>query len=116
MNVFKQRVEQFSRKLKAKLIKTLLLVREGLSKESEDTRDMILTYLRFSQGDASKEEMKVANKQFRSFLKTLGLGALAVLPLAPITIPAVVGLGKKLGIDVIPKGFKDLYQQESPKD
>lgn len=73
---------------------------------------MMLTYLRFSQGEATQEEMTKANEQFRSFLKTIGFGALAILPFAPLTIPAVVGIGKKLGIDIIPKSFRKTYDKE----
>jgi hypothetical protein len=50
--------------------------------------------------------MAKANRQFKSFLRTIGLGALAILPFSPITIPAIVELGKKYGIDVLPDAFK----------
>ncbi|MBU2425362.1 MAG: hypothetical protein KKA56_00630, partial [Gammaproteobacteria bacterium] len=34
-----------------------------------------------------------------------GLGIFAVLPFAPITIPLIVKLGRKLGIEVLPSAF-----------
>lgn len=94
-------------KIRQRLIKDLLRIKEGLSTEARETKEMMETYIRYSQGDASKEEMDEANKQFRSFLKTLGLGAFAILPFSPITIPALIKLGKKFGVDIVPKSFKD---------
>lgn len=101
--------------LKTKLVHTLredlLKVKAALSAETKHTRQMIQTYMRYTQGEATKEEMQAANEQFRSFLKTIGLGALAVLPFAPVTIPAVVKLGQKLGIDIIPNSFKSGFKK-----
>ncbi len=94
-------------KLLEKLRANLLILQKGMSKESDLTSSMIRTYIKSTRGQASKEEMKIANKQFRSFLKTLGVGTLVILPFAPLTLPAVVLLGKKLGIDVIPDSFRD---------
>lgn len=67
---------------------------------------MLDTYYRYTRGQASAEQMQQANKQFQSFLKTIGLGALVILPFAPITLPAVIQLGKYLGVDVIPDSFQ----------
>ena len=61
-----------------------------------------------SQGQASPEDIKLANKQFRDLLKSMGLGVIIVLPFSPITLPLVVKLGRKLGVEVLPDSFKDL--------
>ncbi len=82
-------------------------LRHALSKEREQTRQMMETYFKYTQGRASDEDMEKANKQFQDFLKTLGLGIFVILPGAPITIPLIVKLGQKLGVDVIPDSFKD---------
>jgi hypothetical protein len=89
--------------LKLKLVK----LRQALAKEGEQTKEMIETYFKYTQGKASEQDMEKANKQFQDFLKTLGLGIFAVLPGAPITIPLIVKLGQMLGVDVIPDSFKD---------
>lgn len=94
-------------KILEKLRANLLILKKGMAKESDLTSSMIRTYIKSTRGHASKEEMKIANKQFRSFLKTLGVGTLVILPFAPLTLPAVVLLGKKLGIEVIPNSFRD---------
>ncbi|MCO4793582.1 MAG: hypothetical protein KC493_07715 [Bacteriovoracaceae bacterium] len=81
-------------------------LRVALSKEGEQTAQMFETYARYTQGKASEQDMEIANKQFQDFLKTIGLGIFVILPGAPITIPLIVKLGKKLGVDIIPDSFK----------
>lgn len=68
---------------------------------------MFKTYFRYSKAKATPEEMSQANRQFKSLLKTMGLSFLIVLPLAPLTIPAIIALGKKYGVDMIPTSFKE---------
>ena len=107
--------ENALKKVRLEAIELLLKIRKGLDQEADQTKEMILTYLSFSQGEASDEDMKKANEQFRNFLKTIGFGALAILPFAPLTIPTVVSIGKRLGVDIIPKSFRHLYKKEHPK-
>jgi len=90
-----------------KMRESLLKLKEGLSQEKEETKEMLEIYQRFTQGECTKEEMQIANAQFRDLIKSLGLGVILVLPFAPITIPVVVKIGKKLGIDVLPSAFND---------
>ncbi|EQC50161.1 hypothetical protein M899_2955 [Bacteriovorax sp. BSW11_IV] len=94
-------------KIESKIRETLQLIKRALQHETKENKQMLRTYLRYTQGEASKDDMKLANAQFRSFLKTLGLGTLAVLPLAPLTIPMIVQLAKKFDIDLIPKYLKE---------
>lgn len=90
----------------------LMAVKNGLAEESRETKVMLITYKRFTKGQASKLEMQEANKQFVDVIRGLGLGVLAVLPFAPITLPFVVKLGEKLGINVLPSAFtKDLQEE-----
>ena len=95
------------KKLEEKIVSSLRLIKRALEIETKENSIMLKTYLRYSQGLASEEEMLKANKQFQTLLKTLGLGALALLPFAPVTIPAMVQLAKKFDIDLIPQSFKD---------
>lgn len=90
----------------------LLSVKQGLAEESRETKLMLITYKRFTMGQASKLEMEEANKQFVDVIRGLGLGVLAVLPFSPITLPFVVKLGEKLGVNVLPSAFlKDLQEE-----
>jgi hypothetical protein len=83
----------------------LLSVKRGLAQESRETKSMLMTYQRFTKGQASKLEMEEANKQFIDVIRGLGLGVLAILPFSPITLPFVVKLGEKIGVNVLPSAF-----------
>jgi hypothetical protein len=85
---------------------SLIRLRNGLSQESHETREMLEIYARFSKGKATKEEMDTANEQLRDIIRSLGLGALLFLPFAPLTIPVLVKLGKFLGVEVLPSAFR----------
>ena len=91
----------------------LLAVKRGLAQETRETKVMLSTYKRFTKGRASKQEMEEANKQFVDVVRGLGLGVLAVLPFAPITLPFVVKLGERIGVNVLPSAFMtDLQEDE----
>lgn len=92
----------------------LLEVKRGLAQETRETKVMLSTYKRFTKGQATKLEMKEANKQFIDVIRGLGLGVLAVLPFAPITLPFIVKIGEKIGVNVLPSAFMtDLQDDES---
>ncbi len=93
--------------LEIKLRRSLVILKKGLARETEETKEMLRIYARFSKGKASREEMNMANAQFRDIIKGLGLGIFAVLPFAPITIPFIVKLGKLVGVDILPSGFSE---------
>ena len=82
-------------------------IKKALEQESRETKEMLKIYMKYSRSEATEEEMAQANKQFRDFLKTVGLGVLTILPFAIVTIPLMVKWGKKIGIDIIPESFKE---------
>jgi hypothetical protein len=91
----------------------LLAVKRGLAQETRETKMMLITYQQFTKGRASKLEMEEANKQFIDVIRGLGLGVLAILPFSPITLPFVVKLGAKIGVNVLPSAFMiDLKEDE----
>ena len=98
--------------IRRQFITGLKKLKVSLSQESEETKEMLGIYYKFTQGKTSEEEMERANAQFRDILKTAGLGAFAVLPFAPITIPFIVKVGKKLGIDILPSAFQSEDDKE----
>gem|GEM_PF-212556 len=103
------------RKALISLRRNLLVIKRGLAIETQETKVMLNTYHRYSQGSASKEEMDLANKQFGNVVRSLGLGIVVLLPFSPITIPAIVKLGEKLGVNVLPSSF-DFSQVEQFED
>lgn len=92
---------------KRRIRRELLAVKAALAQERDETREMLAVYRKFTQGEASKQEMQAANDQMVDLIKGLGVGIFAVLPFAPITIPFLIHLGKRFGIDVLPSAFYD---------
>ena len=97
---------------KRRIRRDLLVIKQALAQEKEETREMLAIYRKFTQGEASKDELKVANEQLVDVVKGLGIGVFATLPFAPITIPFIIKLGKRMGIDVLPSAF---YEQDDKK-
>ena len=100
-------IKKIKHMLNKELEGTFKKIKLGLEQESRETKEMIRIYIKYTRGESNQEEMKKANAQFRDFLKTIGLGVLAALPFAVVTIPLMVKWGKKIGIDIIPTGFKE---------
>ncbi len=101
------------RRQRIRLRRAMLGVKAALAQERLETRQMLDTYRRFTQGRASKDEMKVANAQLVDVLKGLGLGVFALLPFAPVTIPLLIKVGKWVGVDVLPSAFQTPKAPES---
>jgi hypothetical protein len=102
---------------------SMIRLQQALSQEKDETKQMLVIYQNYVLGHASKAELKVANQQLGDVLRATGLSIFAILPFAPITIPIIVKLGRKLGIEVMPSAFapKDktvhphLSQDQSPR-
>ena len=107
---------QKGKKFKNDLIDQLKRLKVALAEENEETQKMLEIYYRFTIGETKEGEMERANEQFRSMLKTIGLGFLAVLPFSPVTIPLIVKLGQTLGIDILPNSFKDKGEDEEKEN
>lgn len=97
---------------KRRIRRDLLAIKQALAQEKAETHEMLAIYRKFTHGDASKEELKIANEQLVDVVKGLGIGIFATLPFAPITIPFIIKLGKRMGIDVLPSAF---YEQDDKK-
>lgn len=101
---------------KRRIRRDLLIVKTALAQEKEETREMLIVYRKFTQGDASKKEMKEANAQLFDIVKGLGIGVFAVLPFAPITLPILIYIGKVFGVDVLPSAFYEKDADEKDFD
>ncbi|MEH6449084.1 MAG: hypothetical protein V7765_10455 [Oleispira sp.] len=98
---------------KRRIRRDLLVIKQALAQEKEETREMLAIYRKFTHGEASDAEMKVANEQLVDVLKGLGIGVFAALPFAPITIPFIIKLGKRFGIEVLPSAFYEKDKNDS---
>jgi len=101
IRVIRIKRKRFSVRLKQQMLR----LKMALSQEKYETKAMLSIYKKYTQGQASKEELKIANKQFGDVVKGLGIGVFAVLPFAPITIPLMIKLGKMVGVDILPSSF-----------
>ena len=93
--------------LDGRVKKIIAFLKEKLTYETESSRAMLKTYSDYLKGEASEEELEKANQQLNEILKDLSLGLMAVIPLAPITIPMIAKFAKKHNIDLLPEWFKD---------
>ncbi len=93
--------------LDGRVKKIIAFLKEKLTDETEASRVMLKTYSDYLKGEASDEELEKANQQLNEILKDLSLGLMAVIPLAPITIPMIAKFAKKHNIDLLPEWFKD---------
>jgi len=93
--------------LDGRIKKIIAFLKEKLTDETESSRTMLKTYSDYLKGEASDEELEKANQQLNEILKDLSLGLMAIIPLAPITIPMIAKFAKKHNIDLLPEWFKD---------
>ena len=84
------------------VIHDLRRLQQGLNSEAKSVGVMFATYRRYLRNEASEKELDEANWAFRNLLKTLGLGTLFLLPGGLITIPLVVKLGQRFGVELLP--------------
>ncbi|MCB9027252.1 MAG: hypothetical protein H6625_13105 [Bdellovibrionaceae bacterium] len=96
---------------KDKLDEALLNLKAALANESEQTKEMLQIYLRKSMGEkVSATELSRAHQQFRDVFRGAGLGVLLFLPFSPITLPFIVKLGDKLGVNILPDSFREIIK------
>lgn len=91
---------------KSDLKDNLKALKKGLSKETKETKEMLEIYRKQTLGQATKREIKKANKQLRDLMKGMGIGVILILPLAPLTLPILVKLGDRIGINILPDSFE----------
>ncbi|WP_448245588.1 hypothetical protein [Thalassotalea agariperforans] len=97
------RINRLSNKLKIR--RAMLKLKAALAQEKQETKEMLSIYRKYTKGEASKEELSIANEQFVDVLKGIGLGIFAILPFAPITIPLIVKLARMVGVEIMPSSF-----------
>lgn len=89
------------------VIHDLRRLQNGLRSEAKSVGAMFATYGRYLRKEATEKDLEEANKAFRNVIKTLGMGTLFLLPGGLITIPLVVKLGQRFGIEFMPEFSPD---------
>ena len=107
LNLFKTIMEKYTSN-KAKALSSLNKLKNILASESQETTEMLEIYRKYAAGEeVDKDAMDKANNQFTDLIKNVGLIGVFALPGGMVAIPLLVKLGKKLGIDILPKSYKD---------
>ena len=92
---------------KKKALDGLNTIKEILNTESKETSEMLEIYRKYIAGEELDEDaIKKANNQFTDLIKNAGLLGVFALPGGLVAIAFLVKLGKKFGIDILPKSFK----------
>ena len=108
--MIKHKLKKIQLKHRYRFRQKMFNFKQALAQEKEETIEMFAIYKKHTFKKASKSELKIAHQQFFDLLKGTGLGIFALLPLAPITIPLLLKLGKWCGVDLMPTSFAE------PKD
>lgn len=103
------------RKSKIRIRFSMIRLKTALAQEKDETRQMLRIYQHYVTGNVTKAELARANAQLADVLRATGLGIFAILPFAPITIPLIVKLGRKLGIEVLPSAFSPGAKHQAEK-
>lgn len=88
---------------------TLKTYRAFISKETTETKEMLIVFKDLlhkqlgSNKNPSEEDIKKAIEQLKDVGKISALIPLVLLPGSVLTIPILVKLGKRYGIDILPK-------------
>ena len=92
---------------KDEVIEALEKLREGLGHKTAETKEMLETYIKYTTGKTSPEEVANADTQFQDLVKILGLSVFTVLPFTFLTLPSIVKLANKVAVDIMPSAFKN---------
>ena len=107
LDIYKNFANKFSDN-KKKALDGLNKVKNILETESKETSEMLEIYRKYMAGEKlDSESITKANNQFADLIKNAGLLGVFALPGGLVAIAFLVKLGKKLGIDILPKSFKD---------
>lgn len=87
--------------------KTIKKFFKGLKHEIEETSELRKIFGRYLKGmEITDEEKKFVKQQSTDIIRMLGLGMIVPIPASSIIIPTLIIGAKKLGIELIPKGFR----------
>lgn len=81
-------------------------LKEHLSEEKGETREMVDIYHRMLEGKATKQEIKKANEQFGDVLRIVGMGTFfTLIPGSTLLLPLAILGANKVGIRLLPTAF-----------
>lgn len=90
----------------------------GLKQERAETQDMIKTFFglltqKLPRGRVPEDhEVEAAIEQLKDVHRMAGLLVVATLPGSVVTLPALIKLGRRFGVEVLPSAFKKVEDVE----
>ena len=107
LDIYKSLADKFNQN-KKKAVDGLNKFKNILDIESKETSEMLEVYRKYMAGEKiDAQSVTKANNQFADLIKNAGLLGVFALPGGLVAIAFLVKLGKKFGIDILPKSFKD---------
>tara|TARA_Y100000996_G_scaffold332422_1_gene268720 strand:- start:516 stop:851 length:336 start_codon:yes stop_codon:yes gene_type:complete len=102
-NIFKKLFNQYDSQ-REKVTSSLKELKLLLASESKESLQILDVYYKYIAGEnISKEELAKANDKLEDILKGIGALGIFALPGGILAIAFLVKLGKKYGVDILPK-------------
>jgi aconitase A len=94
------------------LIEKISKVLNGIKNEADETKEMVFLIKKYveDRNNFSKHDDNAVKEQLKDLMKLAGLSVPALIPLMKFTIPFIIKLGEKLGINILPSSFN--YETE----
>ena len=91
------------------LIEKISKVLNAIKNEADETKEMVSLIKKYidNKDDFNKDDEKAVKEQLKDLMKLAGLSIPAIIPLMKFTIPFIIKLGEKLGINILPTSFND---------
>jgi len=80
----------------------LLEIKAAIANGAGSSNEMMQTYSKWLKGQATNEEIALANDNAKDLLKGSVLASLFILPGGALIIYALVKLAKRFGVDLMP--------------
>ena len=107
LDIYKKFANKFTDN-KQKALDGLNRLKNILDTESKETSEMLEIYRKYMAGEKlDPESITKANNQFADLIKNAGLLGVFALPGGLVAIAFLIKLGKKFGVDILPKSFKE---------
>ena len=89
------------------VIEKLQYVFDAIKNEAKETKGMLILIKKYIEDreNFTDEDEEYIKEQFKDLLKLTGLSVPALIPLMKFTIPFIVKLGEKIGVNILPSSF-----------
>jgi len=89
------------------VIEKLKKVFDAIKNEGKETKGMLILIQKYitNKDEFNNKDEAIVKEQFKDLLKLGGLSVPALIPLMKFTIPFIIKLGDKVGINVLPSSF-----------